>query len=274
MPTAPESSLDTLNGIAVQSARWAAMGASPARVPVLMLHGWGASIELLRPLAERLAQAGHSVHALDMPGFGGSPAPAEPWKVRDYAALAVAYCEQYGLEAVNLFGHSFGGRLSLYLGAEQAHRIRRMALANSAGVRPKAPPLAQVRLRTYKAVRDGLRRAGMAALADRLQSAYNARYGSADFKALDGVMRQTLVNVVNEDMLPYARRVAAPTLLLWGDQDTDTPLWQGQALEQAIPDAGLVVYKGAGHYSYLDRLPEVARVIDHFYRQEGQGAEG
>ena len=81
-------------------------------------------------------------------------------------------------------------------------------------------------------------------------------------------MRETFVKVVNEDLLPYAARVQPSTLLLWGDQDQDTPLSQGQLLEKTIPDAGLVVWEGAGHYSYLDRLPDTVRVIDHFFKQD------
>jgi pimeloyl-ACP methyl ester carboxylesterase len=81
-------------------------------------------------------------------------------------------------------------------------------------------------------------------------------------------MRETFVKVVNEDLLPYAARVQPATLLFWGDQDQDTPLWQGQLLEKTIPDAGLVVWEGAGHYSYLDRLADTVRVIDHFFKQD------
>ena len=61
-------------------------------------------------------------------------------------------------------------------------------------------------------------------------------------------------------------------LLLWGDRDEDTPLSQGRALEAAIPDAGLVVLEGAGHYSYLDRLADAARIMDFFYRQGDSSA--
>jgi pimeloyl-ACP methyl ester carboxylesterase len=74
--------------------------------------------------------------------------------------------------------------------------------------------------------------------------------------------------VVNEDLLPYAARVTVPTLLFWGDQDKDTPLWQGELLEKTIPDAGLIVHKGAGHYSYLDRLADTVRVMDYFFKSD------
>ena len=107
----------------------------------------------------------------------------------------------------------------------------------------------------------------MGKLADQLQSWYTDQYGSEDYKQTSGIMRQTFVNVVNHDLAETATNVQLPTLLLWGDQDQDTPLWQGQLLEELIPDAGLVVYEGAGHYSYLDRLYDATHVIQFFFKQ-------
>lgn len=233
--------------------------------PVLMLHGWGANIDLLLPLGERLAASGFTVYMLDLPGFGHTPPPPAAWTVFDYARFAVAYMDSVGLERVNLFGHSFGGRLALILGADHPHRIDKIVLSDAAGVRPKTPLMATLRLKTYKAVRDGLNTVGLKGLSESLRAGYNARYGSTDFNAVSGVMRETFVNVVNQDLLPHAARVQASTLLLWGDQDQDTPLDQGKLLERTIPDAGLVVYEGAGHYAYLERASEAARVMAHFW---------
>lgn len=244
-----------------------AQATAGAGAPLLLLHGWGAEIGLVWPLAERLIPLGYCVYALDLPGFGQSAPPPTPWSVHDYAAFALRFLDHHGLEQVNLFGHSFGGRLGLLLGAEHAGRIRRMALADSAGVRPKPAPLAQMRLKTYNAALRLLNGIGLKAEAERMRAWYSERYGSADYKAASGVMRATFVKVVNEDLLPYAARVRVPTLLFWGDQDADTPLWQGKLLERAIPDAGLVVWEGAGHYSYLERLAETARVMHHFFQQ-------
>ena len=79
-------------------------------------------------------------------------------------------------------------------------------------------------------------------------------------------MRETFVKVVNEDLLLYAAQVKPSTLLFWCDQDTETPLSQAQLLEKTIPDAGLVVWEGSGHYSYLERVADTARVMDHFFK--------
>jgi len=235
-------------------------------LPLVMLHGWGANSDLLLPLAQRLTPQGFTVHMLDLPGFGHTPEPPAAWTVYDYARFVVDTLDTLGLARVNLFGHSFGGRLGLILGAGYAARLDKMILADAAGVRPKTPLHAALRLKAYKGVRDGLNAVGLRGLSDSLRAQYNARYGSSDFNAVNGLMRQTFVNVVNEDLLPYAARVAVPTLLLWGDQDTDTPLEQGKQLEQVIPDAGLVVYQGAGHYAYLERAADAARVISVFLK--------
>ncbi|MDX2140052.1 MAG: alpha/beta hydrolase [Chloroflexota bacterium] len=257
-PTTPRTFL-TVDGLQVAHAVFGDDGA-----PVLALHGWGASVDLIAPLASRLANKGLRVYAPDLPGFGQTPPPPSAWGVLDYANFVLRYLDANELEKVHLFGHSFGGRLSLILGAEHAARIHKIVLADSAGVPPRRDPLADARLRLYKGVRDGLKGVGLSGLSEQLRGWYNQQYGSADFKSA-GVLRDTFVKVVNENLLPYAARISAPTLLIWGEDDQDTPLWQGQQLEKTIPDAGLVVYENAGHYSYLDKLPEVIRTLEYFY---------
>jgi pimeloyl-ACP methyl ester carboxylesterase len=242
-------------------------GDDPEYPPVLMLHGWGANTGLVWPLASRLALLGYRVYAPDLPGFGESAPPPAAWDVHDYVRFVLAYMDYHQLERVHLFGHSFGGRIGLVLGAEHGDRILKMALADSAGIRPKSSPGAQIRLNTYKAIRDGLKRVGLGGLSEALRQWYNRRYGSADLQSSSGVMRETFLKVVNEDLRDYARQVVPSTLLLWGDQDADTPLSQGRLLEQIIPDAGLVIFEGAGHYSYLDRLADTVRVVDYFFRR-------
>lgn len=254
----------TIDGIHIAEAVAGEVDASP----VVLLHGWGANISLVWPLAKQLAPHGYRIYMLDLPGFGESDPPPSAWTIHDYVRFVLAYLEHHQLERVYLFGHSFGGRLGLILGAEHPDRIMKMVLANSAGLHQKAPLSDRIRLRSYKAVRDALNAVGMGRLSDSLRRWYNARYGSADFQRASGVMRQTFVNIVNEDLQSYATCVRRPTLLFWGDQDEETPLSMGQRLEQLIPDAGLVVYEGAGHYSYLDRLPDAVRVMVHFFKQD------
>lgn len=232
---------------------------------VLFLHGWGAHRGLVWPLAARIAQRGYHVIVPDLPGFGETQPPSTAWTVFDYANYVVALLDSFNIDTCYLFGHSFGGRLGLILGAEHGHRIRRMVLANSAGIVEKGPLWQRLRLGAYKTIRDSLYRVGARAIADTLRATYNARYGSSDLQQAEGVMRQIFLNVINQDLQSYARRVHPSTLLLWGDRDEDTPLRFAHILEQAIPDAGLVVYPGAGHYSYLDELARTVDVMTYFF---------
>jgi len=82
------------------------------------------------------------------------------------------------------------------------------------------------------------------------------------------VFYETFKRVVNQDLLSYAARITAPTLLIWGDADEDTPLEQAHRLEKTIPNAGLVVFEGAGHYAYLERPVDFVRIVTHFFRDE------
>jgi len=77
-------------------------------------------------------------------------------------------------------------------------------------------------------------------------------------------MKQTMSKVINEDLMQFMPQIGVPTLLVWGDQDTATPLEDGRQMERLIPGAGLAVLKPAGHYSYLDQLPQFLRTVIYF----------
>ena len=141
-----------------------------------------------------------------------------------------------------------------------------MALSNSAGIRVEPPRLAQARLQIYHKIRRGLESVGAVSAAARLRHLYSNRYGSPDYQNASPIMRQTLIQVVNEDLLAYAARILVPTILVWGDADQDTPLWMGRKLERTIPDAALIVHKGAGHYAYLDFPDKTATIMDALFR--------
>ena len=235
--------------------------------PVLMVHGWGADIDLLQPLALRLSRQGFRCFLPDLPGFGGSAEPASAFSIFDYAAFCLEYLDHHSLASVHYFGHSLGGRIGLILGADHADRIDKMTLSNSAGIRVHPAMAKQIRLKLYQNIRDGLATLGAKAISDRLRHAYNQHFGSVDFLNASPIMRKTLINVVNQDLLDYAGRVAVPTILIWGDKDQDTPLWMGRKLERAIPDAALIVHESAGHYAYLDYPDKTASIMSALFRR-------
>jgi len=93
-----------------------------------------------------------------------------------------------------------------------------------------------------------------------------AKSGSADYRAASPMMRQTMVRVVNEDLTHIFPKVFAPTLLIWGENDTATPLEDARTIENLIPDAGLCVIKGTGHYSFCERPYEAHAILRSFIK--------
>ncbi len=257
----------TVGGLTTTGA--VAAGSPQARLespPVLALHGWGGSIASFWPVAQQLGRYGYTTHVIDLPGFGGTAFPPEPWGVPEYADFVLAYLDGQGLARVHLLGHSFGGRIGLILGAEHPDRIDRMVLANSAGVRPPGNPVRDALARTAKAV---FRLPGLSRFYEPVRRRAYEYLGTTDYLEA-GPLQATFVRVIEQDLLPYAARISRPTLLIWGDRDQDTPLWQGQQLARTIPDAGLHVFQGAGHFSYLERLPEYVRIVHHFFSQPAE----
>ncbi len=235
--------------------------------PVLLLHGWGAQIESFAPVIFALEKY-RRVIALDLPGFGKSEPPGEPWTVGDYMEFTLAFMEWAGLLKTDVLCHSFGGRVTILLAAKHPEKIGKIVFVDSAGVRPRRPPKYYAKIYSYKLARKIAKSKRLAAFfkaigIDVQKKVENA--GSADYKQLTGSMKKTFVNVVNEDLSPYLSRIKAPSLLIWGEDDLDTPLKYGQKMEREIPDAGLVVLKDAGHYSYLDQFGQFMAVVNSFF---------
>lgn len=234
--------------------------------PILLLHGWGGGIKSMWPVAEWLGKQGFQTHTLDLPGFGVSDMPPQPWDVPRYADFVLAYLKTAGLEKTHLIGHSFGGRISIVLGAEYPERVNKLVLVDSAGVRPEPTTNMQIYTFTRKSILALLRTPGLRRFETPVRHWFRQKFGSPDYLNA-GALEATFKLVINQDLVAYARRIKAPTLLVWGELDTETPLRDAKILEDAIPDAGLVVLEGAGHYAYLERLNEFTRIVKYYFLQ-------
>ena len=77
-------------------------------------------------------------------------------------------------------------------------------------------------------------------------------------------MKKVFVKIVNEDLTPFMGAITQPTLLIWGENDATTPLSDAKIMNKLIKDSGLVVLKGAGHYSFLDRYGDFMAAFKYF----------
>lgn len=233
---------------------------------ILLLHGWGSNIGLFQQLIGHLSRT-HRVCALDMPGFGETEEPKEPWCVDDYVDFVQEFLSVLGIKKTSLLGHSFGGRviIKIVTGGKSPVEFTKLVLVDSAGILPKKSMKQKCKTRLYKIGRKILSIGVVKKLYPEALENYRRSHGSADYNSATPVMRQTLVKVVNEDLEPLLSSIKQPVLLIWGDMDTATPLSDARIMEDKIKDSGLVVVKGAGHYSYLEQPDFVCRVLDSYF---------
>jgi pimeloyl-ACP methyl ester carboxylesterase len=234
--------------------------------PVLLLHGWGGTIDSWAPVAAEL-QRSYTVYACDLPGFGESSLPPTPWGSADYSQLIVKLMEQLELDAAHLIGHSFGGQVAIRLAATHPERARKLVLVCSAGIRRRRTLATRLKLSAARTGRWLAAHGGR--VGARAREAIYRRIQSQDY-ATAGPLRLTLVKVVNEDVSCLLPRIQSPTLLVWGEQDRDVPLAAARIMARLIPQAHLAVLENAGHFPYLDQFDRFRLIVGRFLRGNGE----
>ena len=234
---------------------------------VILLHGWGQNIVVFAAVHQHLASC-FRVFTIDFPGFGASVDPPKPWTVKDYAEMLEDFVKQLGIKNPILMGHSFGGRVGIVYASRNP--VCKMILVDSAGIKPKRSLSYYLKVYSFKTAKYLLKFPIVNRKEEVLLQKLRAKFGSSDYTNVSGVMQQTMVLVVNEDLQPFMPKIQAPTLLIWGENDTVTPISDGKIMEKKIPDAGLVVLKDCGHFSYLEKFYEFQIIIDHFLKKDGE----
>ncbi|WP_045114211.1 alpha/beta fold hydrolase [Microscilla marina] len=229
---------------------------------LLLLHGWGCDLEIFKPIQDHFSQR-FTTYSIDFPGFGKTPNPPEPWSTEEYAALTEQFISALNITNPILLGHSFGGRVSIRLSAKHAS-IQKVILTGGAGLKPKRKLDYYVKVYSYKIIKNIFKLPILRNYSEQVLEKYRKKSGSSDYKNASGVMRQTLVKVVNEDLRHLLPKMQASTLLVWGEHDTATPLAHAKIMEKEIPDAGLAVLKNTGHYGFLEKRAEFLIIVDHF----------
>lgn len=238
--------------------------------PVVLMHGWGCDHTTVHSIA-RILEEGMKVYNLDLPGHGQSQEPPEVWGVADYTAAVEDFIDRLNLTDPILIGHSFGGRIELLLSSRRP--ISKMVIVDGAGIKPRRSLKYYIKVYSFKTAKKLLplllgKDAGQKAI-----DKWRGKAGSADYRNSTPKMRAIMSRCVNEDLKHVMPLIKASTLLVWGENDTATPLSDAHYMERHIPDAGLVAFPDAGHYSFLDNPGGFAAVMREFFKQELSGTE-
>jgi pimeloyl-ACP methyl ester carboxylesterase len=236
-------------------------------IPVLLLHGWGVSIEAMTSIWRFLeGQKKYKIYVIDFPGESNkSSVPPKPWGVPEYGEMVKKFIEENKIEKTNVIAHSFGGRVTIYLASKYQELFDKIILTDAAGVKPKMTLKKFINRYKFKLGKFVLKTFTKKETRDKKLQEYRDKYSSADYKALNSdLMRETFKKVINLDLTPNLKDITRPTLLIWGENDIDTPLYMAKIMEKHIKDSGLVILKDAKHFSYVDKINEYNVIVDNF----------
>ncbi len=238
----------------------------PDGLPIVIMHGYGCTVDTVASIAAIL-ESGMRVINVDLPGHGQSDEPPTVWGVDDYTRCIETLIKELDLKNVSLLGHSFGGRIGILLSSRNPE-IHKLVLVDAAGIKPRRKPKYYIKVYTYKTLKHLLPLLFGKKTGGKLLDKYRGKAGSADYRQSSPIMRGVMSKCVNEDLKFAMPSIKAPTLLIWGSEDTATPLSDAKTMEKLIPDAGLVNFEGAGHYSFLDNPGGFRAVMQEFFKKE------
>lgn len=235
--------------------------------PVILLHGWLATLETMRPIANNLSK-NFKVYLVDVVGFGKSDLPEHPLTSDDFGNFLEEFTKKLEIKNPILIGHSNGGRIIINAVGRGLVSAKKIVLIDSAGLKPKRSMKYYVKVVIFKIGKFILNLLPNTKKIKSFKEKLRDRVGSSDYKASSPVLKETMKKILNEDQSKLLSKISCPTLLIWGTADTATPISDAKKMEKMIPDCGLVEYVGASHFSYLENIDNCNRVLDEFFKND------
>lgn len=235
---------------------------------LLFLHGWGCDATTMKSVASADIIAQYRCIFIDFPGFGKTAPPPEAWGVGDYAAFTADFIRHISADTpISVMAHSFGARVLLKLLAdpETTALFDKIIITGGAGMKPQRglsyyykTMLAKTLKAPFALLPEPWRGK---ALAELRKTAVWKSLGSSEYKGLQGTMRQVFVKTVREYLEDCLPLIQHEVLLVWGEEDAATPLYQARRMEQGLANGHLVSLPAAGHYAFLDQPARFQAVI-------------
>ena len=217
---------------------------------VVLLHGWGQNIEMMKPLGDNLSDH-FRITIIDLPGFGLSKEPDYAWTIFDYTEMVHDLLEELKIDNPIMMGHSFGGRIAIVYASK--YPVHKLVLFGSPCVRHEYKSFKQTMLKKLKKIK----------LLTPLVNVMKKHMGSEDYRNASPIMRDILVKTVNQDLSENAKKIKCSTLLIWGENDAAVPVSEAKELDSLLKDSALIILPGT-HYCYLENLNQVVNILYNF----------
>lgn len=224
---------------------------------LIFLHGWGNSCQSFTKQIEYFKDKYH-LYLIDMPGFGKSSEPPKPYSLNDYIEVLENFIIDKQINCPILVGHSFGGRIAIKYASSK--KISHLILIASAGLKKKRRTKTRFKILKYKIKKKWYQITKNYALYNYLIK----NSGSSDYQNASSILKKTMIKVINEDLSKQLKKINVKTLLIWGQQDTETPIEQGEKMKKMIKGAALVVFKKGTHFVHQENEKEINKIIEDF----------
>lgn len=234
----------------------------PSGVPLVFLH---AIADSWHSFERVLSELPDSIHAFvpTQRGHGDATRPTTGYGPRDFASDMLAFMEAVHVEAALLVGGSSGGLIARRMAMDYPERTLGLVLLGSPATLQGKPELLELWDSTLSKLTDPIdhdfvRGFAQSCIVQPVPSPFFETIVQENLKAPAGVWKATFKGLLEDDSFQELGKVKAPTLVVWGDQDTIIPRGDQEALTAAIPNARLRVYRGAGHAFYWETPDRVA----------------
>ncbi len=217
---------------------------------IVLLHGWGQNIEMMKPLGDHLSDHYH-ITIIDLPGFGLSKEPVYAYDIFDYVETVHDLLKELNISNPIMMGHSFGGRIAIVYASK--YPVNKLVLFGSPCVRHEYKSFKQSLYKGLKKIK----------LFNPLINIMKNHLGSVDYRNATPRMKEILVKTVNQDLSEYAKKIKCSTLLIWGENDTAVPVSEAKELDELLSDSALIILPGT-HYCYLENLNQVINILYNF----------
>jgi len=219
--------------------------------PLLILHGWGSRSDNWQKVGETLAKNGIKVIIPDLPGFGQSDKPQTAWDLDDYCDFVEEFVKVLNLDKFYLLGHSFGGVLALKLSLRAPEKVAKLFLVSAACIRKKT-----FKNKLFKFLSKFIK----------IKTPFLRKvfYRKSDYLSTQGVMRDTYLKIIAEDLLNILSQVQADTIIIWGKEDSITPISDARKINSKIKNSKLEILSGFDHDLNLKGPEELAEAIIKF----------
>lgn len=229
---------------------------------IVLLHGWGANTNKLKPLAEVLKKYKWKVFTPELPGFD-FPEPKEVWGLDDYARYVGEKAKSYfESNKYVVFGHSFGGGISIKLVLLYPKEVTGLVLCASRGF--SRGNLVK-RVIFYLLAKSGKIFLLIAPLALFWKKILYKLAREHDYEKANGVMKDIFKKIISEDLKIYIGSIRVPTLLLWGTEDKMTPFRDALYISKKLTRSHLVEYSNVGHRLPYLKPEDIANEINCFF---------